>query len=163
MYDTITVTASFTRPDDTTQYTARDVCGTNPATNLTFTNCVRDVRSGGAIMGVSLVDSAAQSTAGTFELWLFTAAPTAVADNAAFAPTDAEVRTVVGVVPLSTAYVGTVTSGANGNRFYTSGAINIPFRTASTTRNLYGVLVASNAYTPVAQEVFDVTLRIYQD
>lgn len=161
-------TDSKTRPNDTNAYTAGDTINesTSAGTVLTFTNCVRFEGGSGAIGKVTIDDSANVATKLQCELWLFDTAPAAATigyDNAAFAPTDAEMQTVAAVIPISTAYVGTSTSGAGGNAFLTSGVVNIPFKCASSSTTLYGVLVARNAYVPVANEVFKVRIHIYQD
>lgn len=159
------ITASKTRPSDTTAYASGDVINesTTAGTVWTFDNCARENGGGGVISRVLVGDSANQSTKAVLELWLFTATLTADFDNAAFTPTDAEMLTLVGVVQLPNVFVGDATSGAGGNCVYSSGQIHLPFECAAASETLYGVLVPRNAYTPVSAEVFDITLVISQD
>lgn len=162
---TVVVSASKTRPNDTTAYTAGDIINdsTSAPTVFTFNNCVRFEGGSGIIGRVIIDDSAAQSTKLSAELWLFDTTYTPDNDNAAITPTDAEMQTVVAVIPISTSYVGDATSGAGGNVLLTSGVVNTPFKCAEGSKALYGMLVARNAYTPVAQEVFNIRIHIYQD
>ena len=158
--------ASKTRPNDTNTYAAGDVINesTSAPTVSTFTEVVRQPGGSGVIAKVFIDDSAAVAALKlSCELWLFSATVTADNDNAVFTPTDAETQTCVAIIPISTAYVGDATAGAGGNVVLSSGIVNTPFRCASGSTSLYGVLVARNAYVPVAQEVFNMRLFIYQD
>ncbi len=162
---TVSVQAGKTRPADTTAYAAGDVANesTSAGTSISFANCVRANGGSGTILSAFLVSSAGQATKGSFELWLFNADPGADNDNAVFTPTDAEMLTLVGIIPFTVAYVGDATSGAGGNCIYPSTPLSLPFVCGGSTTTLYGVLVVRNAYTPVSAEVFTATLRILQD
>lgn len=162
---TTVVSASKTRPNDTTTYASGEVVNESASagTNWTFSNCARVAGGSGTIMKVHLDDSALQTLRFQGELWLFDAAPTADNDNAVFTPTDAEQQTVVAVIPLGIQYAGDATSGAGGNCLVTSGVVNEPFKCAAGSTTLYGVLVVREAYIPVAQEVFNIRLFIQQD
>lgn len=133
---------------------------TSSPTAITLTGCGRSNGEGGIILDVIMVDSANQSTAGSFELWLFSATVTPDNDNAVFTPTDAECATLVAVIPLNVSYVGDATSGAGGNRVYQSDQANRHFVCAAGDANLYGLLVVRNAYTPVSGETFTIILKI---
>lgn len=159
------VTATFTRPADTTAYAAGDVVAdsTSAPTVITLTNAVLSNGDTGILMDVKMVDSANQATPGLFELWLFNAAPGLDNDNAAFTPTDTELQTLLAVIPLTVSYAGDATSGAGGNRVYQSDVINRPVKAGGSTRNLYGELVVRNAYTPVSAESFYFIVNILPD
>lgn len=152
---------SKTRPSDTNVYAAGDTISesTSVATVWTFANVVREKGQSGTIGKVVIDDSSSPALKLQCELWLFDTAPTADQDNAAFTPTDAEMQTVVAVVPINGSHVGT----ASGNTLLTSGAIADPFRCAGGSTSLFGVLVARNAYIPTSAEVFNIRLSIYQD
>lgn len=156
------IKANLTRPADTTAYAAGDAVtdSTTAPTALTFTGCAGQDGGSGLIIGALLQDSANQATKGQFELWLFTDSPTPDNDNALFTPTDAENRTLVCIIEFSAAFVGDATSGAGGNCVYQATAINKAFRTDADDRELYGLLVVRNAYTPVSAERFDITLFV---
>lgn len=159
------ITATKTRPSDTTAYAAGDVLNESDSagTGWTFSSCARLNGGSGIIQGATLIDSANQTTKGSFELWLFRNAPAADNDNAVFTPTDAELLDVVAVIPFSTVYVGDATSGANGNCVHLSQPVSIPFVCDSDDTALYGVLVVRNAYTPVSAEVITINLKMLQD
>lgn len=165
--ETLTSQTTLTRPNDTTAYTAGDAVtdSTSAPTAIVFANCARANGAGGHITGVTMLDSANQATDGQFELWLFsgTSAPTATNDNAAFTPTDANLANCIGVFSLTTAFAGDATAGAGGNLIYQSEQGSRPFRCGASTTSLWGLLVVRNAYTPVAQEVFTITLGISAD
>lgn len=159
------ILANFSRPANTTAYAAGDAVtdSTSTPTVITFTDCARGDGRSGIITAITMVDSANQSTKGSFELWLFDTTFTPDNDNAVFTPTDAELYTLLpnGVVPLTLTYVGDATSGAGGNAVYTT-EVRIPFVPVLTSRDLYGGLVVRNAYTPISSERFDFTLGILQ-
>ena len=155
--------ATFTRPADTTAYAAGDVVSTLAGAIMTFANTVKD--GVGAIQGATLFTSANVSTKMDAELWLFHTAPAAVADNAAFAPTDAELLTVVGVIQFPTGEwrVGLSGAGAAGNACNPQTGLGIPLNThkvAVPVNDIYGVLVTRNAYVPVSAEVFTINLGL---
>lgn len=117
----------------------------------------------GVIMSARLVDEASQATPGSFELYLFTAEPTAVNDNAALALSDADAENLLGVIPfIDAGYVTNAGAGAAGNVVYAELA-NLPFACAATDQNLYGLLVVRNAYTPVSGEKFAIQLGVQGD
>lgn len=159
------IKTNFTRPANTTAYAAGDAVtdSTSAPTALTFTGCSNSDGGSGLIVDAILQDSANQSTKGQFELWLFTDSPTPDNDNEVFTPTDAENRTLIGVIEFSSALVGDATSGAGGNCVYVVKGLNLPFRCDSDDRELYGLLVVRNAYTPVSAERFDIALGIIHD
>lgn len=159
------VSASYTRPANTTQYASGDTIS-DSATVLTFDLGLNDITQNGTtgiIVQAILTDSAYQSTSLDAELLLFSVAPTAPTDNAACAITDAELAYLVARLRFSTVVAVNPTSGAGGNCFYVSSQENEIFECASDDDALYGVLIARNAYTPVSGEIFSVKLKIIQD
>jgi hypothetical protein len=118
------ISASVTRPNDTTQYAANDVWANGTPAALSFTNVVNANDGSNKIVKAMLVDSASQATKGQFDLWLFHTAPALDADNAAFTPTDAELANVVGILRFDTGIDGDATSGAGGNAIYFGKTVN---------------------------------------
>jgi hypothetical protein len=161
----VRVTASFTRPADTTAYAFGDVVAdsTTAPTVITFANCARANGGSGWIVGAKLVDSANQTVKGIFELWLFSAAPGLDNDNAAFTPTDAEALTAFGPLLFSAGHVGDATAGAGGNFVYPLNGVAVPFVAGGGTTSLFGELVVRNAYTPVSAGTFAFELLIQQN
>lgn len=162
---TVKVNSSFTRPSDTTAYAAGDALAdsTSAPTVNTITNAARINAGSGVILNATLIDSAAVATAGSFEAWIFDTTWTPDNDNAVFTPTDAELATLVCIVPFNVSYVGDATVGAGGNRVYQSDPVNRGFVCGAASRNLFWVLVLRNAFTPVSAEIFTLRLTILQD
>lgn len=152
-----TVSVTKTRPNNTTPYTAGDVVNEDAAsgTNWTLENAAYREGGEGVITKAMVIDSSDQSALyPDFELFLFSVAPTADNDNAAFSPTDAEMLNLIGVIDITNSYAG------SGNSVHISDDIRLPFNCASGDANIYGVLVVRNAYVPTAQEVFKLVLNI---
>lgn len=157
--------ANFTRPNDTTAYTAGDVIAdsTTAPTIITLTGAVKTDGESAMILSATLISSANQATKLDARLWLFDTAPSSYGvDNAAFTPTDAELRTLLGVIafPDEAWIAGDSTSGAGGNALCNAQAIWLPIKALSDGNAIYGVLTAASAYTPVAQERFDLRIGI---
>lgn len=154
--------ASLTRPSNTDTYAAGDVISavtTNDHFTFGAASNDQSKRTGRpnpgtlAINCARLWSSANQSTKLDAELWLFNIDIAEVADNSAFAPTDAEMLTLVGIIqfPMADWKVGLSTSGAGGNAVCE--VRNLDFPVMAGPGRLYGQLVARNAYTPVSAEV----------
>lgn len=165
-FNTARCRATLTRPANATVYAAGDVISAVTTDNhFEFTNAVR--RQGNKMSGqisYAIINSSAnQVTKPYIELWLFSADIAEVADNGAFAPTDTELLTCIGVIdfPDTNWKVGTATAGDGGNSLCIESAPGIIFQSASTS--IFGQLVVRNAYTPVSGEVFTVDLIITQD
>jgi len=103
-----TLDADVTRPANVTAYAANDaLADTTPTVGgFTFTGAARASGGSGIItdLVVSFDDDAATPLQG--EVYIFDQAITAIVDNAVFAITDAEARTIVGVIPFSLADIG---------------------------------------------------------
>jgi hypothetical protein len=154
-----TTAVSFARPANTTTYTAGDVV-CNAAT-LIFPKGAASF--GSVIQHAVLTSSSNPTLKGDFELWLFDTTIAAVADNAAFAPTDAEMLTLVGIVPFATADFKVGLSGADGagNVACQSSNLGIPLNPVSAQNSaLFGHLVVRNAYVPISAEAFKIVLHI---
>jgi hypothetical protein len=154
---------SVTRPANTTAYTAGDVVTEGTADALEF--LCDETRTGMNIIHSAVcVSSANQSTKPDLELWLFDTDLTPADDNAAFAPTDAQMRTLVGIIdfPVGSFKVGNAGSGADGNVVCDVQSLDIAFFPKASGGMLYGVLVVRNAYTPVSAERIDIRLGMIE-
>lgn len=151
---------TFTRPSDTNAYTAGDVVSnsTSAATILEFTAASFE-GGGGVIQAATLIDSVAAGTKPEFDLYLFDTTVVMENDNAAWDPSDTEVKTFIGKIDFLAADFETM--GANGVTQVRN--INLPFKCVANSTILYGILVARNAYTPTSAEQFTVRLHILQD
>jgi hypothetical protein len=93
------ITTSFTRPSDTTQYTAGDVVGpvTTPAVQ-TFAGAARYNGGSGKIVELLLAFDLETITTATFRLHFFNATLTPQADNAAFTGLSTNPSTYLGYI-----------------------------------------------------------------
>lgn len=159
------VLATYTRPANTTAYASGDVVNnsTSAPTILTFDAVARANGGTGRVVGANLIDGSNQATKGIFELWLFDTTITMDNDNAVFTPTDAELQTLIGVIPFTIPYVGDATSGAGGNAVYVANGFSLPFKCGGGVDDIFGVLVVRNAYTPTSAGTFAVRLLIEQN
>lgn len=148
-----TATSTITRPANTTAYAAGDtISDATGDAHFTFTGLPIHTGHGGMVEAALVIDSVVAATPPDLELWLFSSDIAAIADNAAFAPTDTEVLSLVGIITFATASFkkGTV------NQVCVQNNLGISFK----ADNLYGALVVRNAYTPASGEVFKVVLSV---
>lgn len=147
-----TLTASYTRPADTTQYTANDALAesTSAPTALSFGSA-----GFGWIVGARCVDSNNATTLPQLRLYIFYGSPTAVNDNAAFTLSDANLRACIAVLNFNVFVAGDDTSGTGGNAISMTAIDPV-----ATTGPLYGLVKVLNAYTPISAEVFTFSLDI---
>ena len=162
---TTIVTAGFTRPADTTQYTANDVVSNSTSATelLVFKNCARVNGGTGLIYSALMFDSVDAATNPNFDLVLFDQQGlTLAADNAASTITDTQALGVVGVITFD----GTVASNVatvGANLIIGVSGIAQAFKCAQNSRDLYGLVIDRGGYTPASAEVFNFKLAILQD
>ena len=126
-------------------YSANDAVGGL----LTFANAARVSGGGGVIKNIILIDDAGTDVA--LELWLFRETFTAMADNAAWAPSEADLRKLVGIVYSSNgAWAAAGTPSVND--------IEVSKRYDLTGTSLFGQLV--NRGTPTFSNTDDVTVIV---
>lgn len=164
-YQVELVTASITRPSNTTAYDAGDIIADAGGDVLEFSGVTS--KSGMARSGyidcVRLMSSA-NNTPADMELWLFTQKPTLGADNTALALADIDIQQhLAGIVEFDSAdfKVSNSGSGASGNMVAELRNASLAF--VAPGGKLWGVIVPREAYTPASGETFTVHLVIYQD
>lgn len=157
--------ASFSRPNNTTAYGAADLIA-NSATAASVSPMefivTHSVAGGARIRRARMYKSQDSLTNATFRLHLFRTSPTVGGgDNAAIAVTTA-VTTWLGTFAFD------MTSGNSPDVFSTGGNVDaavplngtdINVRLTSGT-SVYGLLEATAAYTPAANETFTVELEV---
>ena len=155
---------SLTRPSDTNAYTAGDVISNSTLIPVTIAIPSVGASSRGftILQSALIIDSAAVATPPDLELWLFDTTVTTPNDNAAFAPTDAELLTLVTVIEFPTAdfKLGIPTANAAGNCICEANNLGVPINIGAAAGTLFGVLVVRNNYVPVSAEVFTVKLKL---
>ncbi len=153
---------SQTRPNNTDTYTALDVVGESPASNLEFGGIGPEAE--GAVNGKVVITHAAlrmdrnSVPAGMtqFRLHLFNDAPTAIADNAAFNLIDADRDKYQGYIeiPQPLDLGDTIYNDTEGGYYPVRKEVEV-----NSIGNLYGVLQTVGAYTPAAKTSFTVSLK----
>jgi hypothetical protein len=154
----VTVQTDVTRPADTTAYATGDAISNSTSAptsgGFTLTGAARKSGGSGIITDMTIASSNDPATRLSGEIFLFDQAVTNINDNAAFAVSDAEIKTCVGVVPFSL-----FDAGNNGFAHITG--LNILF-TCVGSANLRFLVRTRNAYTPASAEEITVTAKILQ-
>ena len=142
--------SEFTRPGDTAAYQIGDVVGTNPGTLLSFSV----PRTPGFICSVRVTKSTVTTASSSVRLYLFSAAPAAIADNSPFTLLYADRASLIGFVDLLFVTEGVGSDSAVAE----TESLRLPFDLAGG--NIYGVLVAEAAYAPGNAEKFYAVLTV---
>lgn len=159
------VTEEFTRPANTTQYTANDVVSNSATLSrvLVFKNIARFPGGGGVLYSGLMFASTDATTNPNFDLQLYdTSKLTLAADNATGTITDSEVKSLVAVVRFDGTVADNV-STAGANLIIIAPNIGQQFKCAQDSRDLYGVVVDRGGYTPASAENFAFKLAVLQD
>lgn len=139
-----TITAQLSPTISTTAYTANDVVG-----GLLEFDVVES--GGGGVVGqIEIADD--HDVKAAFKLYLFNAAPTTIANDAAFAPTIADLQKLIGIVEIAAADYSTI----NGNAWAQVKDLNIWY--SAQTGTLYGYLVSDA--TPDYNATTDLTITL---
>lgn len=161
---TVVVEDSYTRPATTTQYAAGDqVSDSASAPAALEFEAARFEGGTGVILDALCISSANQATKPNLRLYLFDTEPTPNNDNAAWAPSDADMLNLIGVVEFSAWEVGTSTAGAGGNCASLVKGLNLAFKAVAGSQTIYGLLVERGTYTPVSAELLTVRMGVLQD
>lgn len=163
----VRISANFTRPADTTAYTAGDLVANSTSSGsvvpLSFANAVRTAGDCVRIERVRIEKSTTSLTNASFRFHLFEASPTVtIGDNTAFNSSGAlscnNVLNYVG--SFSATLTNSGSDGAIGFALPTTGSGVTASPTSGTS--LFGLLEATAAYTPGNAEVFYVVLEGYR-
>jgi hypothetical protein len=158
----VTCSTDITRPADTTAYAPNDAWSDSTSAptvgGFTLSGAARKSGGSGIITDIVVVSSVDPATLLQGELWIFDGAATAVNDNAAFALSDADAKTLVAVVPFTLA---STTGGSGTNSYAHLQGLNIQF-TAVGSANLRYLVKVKNAYTPASAELLTVRAKILQ-
>jgi len=151
----ISVSASFTRPADTTAYAAGDVVSNSTSATTLRSFAIARVNAGtGYITGARIaLDQKSITTPPRFRVHLFNASnPTVSADNAPNKELFADESKVIGIIDLpAVATPADATNSTISRAFdYT---IRLPFKCASGANLVYAYLETLDAYTPASGSV----------
>ena len=130
------------------------IAGDNVGGLLTFADAVRLAGGGGVIKDVLIIDDAGQDA--ELELWLFDQIFTPGADNAAWAPTEAELHNLITVI--STVDINYIAGGTPSVI-----PIEVARRYDCIGTDLFGRLVTRGTPTYVATDDLTVRIMLLQD
>lgn len=149
------VIVTVTRPANATPYSAGDVVGEIPAKNLIFPNVSKV--EGGDFLITSLISKifVAAIPAGmtNFELHLFNAPPTPIADNAPFVILAEDEPKYLGSIIINTPAV------KNGRLYVQMDNINLKKKLAPGSTTIYGQKVTLGSYTPTSGAIKTIQLN----
>ena len=157
-----TSTVTFTRPENTTAYTASDVIGiADSGTPANAGSAIHTLASAGPTAGhVMITDAtltinltAIPSGMTTFRLHLYSASPTAILDNAAMSVAAADRATYLGFVDIPTIKDCGAILHAQAT------GVNKVVKLAAASTTLYGVLELIGAYTPASATEYAIVIR----
>jgi len=152
---------SFIRPNNVTAYDAKDAVANNAtgAEVLLFVNAAAKNGGSGYITKVRLFTSQSTNVA-IYRLQLYSSAPTAVNDNAAFTLLIGNQAKRVGFIDVGPANTeGTGSDSANAM----NADVRMPFVCAAADTKLYGILETLTAFTPAALQTFFIELTVEQN
>lgn len=151
-------TATITRPDNATPYTALDIVGGASTSILTFSNVLPTKGTGFIIMNawLKIAVSAIPSGMSSFRLHLYNASPTNIADNATFNLPAGDLAKYLGYLTFS---ISSTTSDLGDNLFTQLENINWKRNLANASNILYGMLQTVVGYTPTALSVYTLGLE----
>lgn len=154
---------NFTRPNNTTAYGAGDLVANSATAGLVapleFASAARENGGTGAIRAAVVRKSDADTANATFDLHIFTTSPTVQnGDNDALVPDDKD--TWIGSLSIT---VGQAFNDGAAGRGAPGAGQEINFACAAADTSLYGLLEATGAYSPAANEVFTIEIEIHQD
>ena len=144
-------TFEFSRPANTTAYGADEVVSDGASIPVSFGTGANALIVGAQYMikSILLCSNSSGTTNASFDLYLYTSGVTsAVVDNAPFNVSFADRHARIG----KTSFTLTNLSGNSDSKEDVNIDINLPF--IATESKIYGVLVATSAYTPANAEKF---------
>ena len=153
------VDVEFTRPANTTAYTAGDVVSNDATTTtpMAFANLARVNAGSGYIVAARLVTDK-KSITPKIRVHLFNAAdPTLSGDNVAHQEKYADIGKRIASFDLAAMTTATDTSNSDTSRA-SDDTLRVPFACAAASRTVYAVLEALDAFTPASGQKFTLTL-----
>lgn len=151
-------TATITRPSNTTAYTAGDVVGDTGGSAIISLTAAGPSAGFVLIQSVSLVfsDSTVPSGMGAFRIHMYSASPTAIADNAAFDLLSGDRATYMGYIDLPAPQ-------DLGSTIYTQ--VDYPGRLiklADASTTLFVEIETRGAYTPVSASTVSIRVNLLE-
>jgi len=154
------ISATLTRPANTTTYTAGDELTDTGGAILAFSGCSSTSGGTGVLSSITIIDNQDAATKPQLDVFVFDTTSVPQADNAAFAPADAVMNTTIGAVGMGTALAGD--AAVTGNAVFQARNLCLPFICGAGSTSLFVRLVMRNAYVPTSGEIFVVRLGFSQ-
>jgi hypothetical protein len=151
-------TATITRPSNTTAYTAGDVVGDTGGSAIISLTAAGPTAGFLLAQSISLVfsDSVVPSGMGAFRIHMYSASPTAIADNAPFDLVSGDRATYMGYIDLSAPQ-------DLGSTIYTQ--LDYPGRLiklAAASTTLFVEIETRGAYTPVSASTVSIRMNLLE-
>jgi len=151
-------TATITRPSNTTAYTAGDVVGDTGGSAIISLTAAGPTAGFLLVQSISLVfsDSVVPSGMGAFRIHMYSASPTAIADNAPFDLVSGDRATYMGYIDLSAPQ-------DLGSTIYTQ--LDYPGRLiklAAASTTLFVEIETRGAYTPVSASTVSIRMNLLE-
>ena len=151
-------TATITRPSNTTAYTAGDVVGDTGGSAIISLTAAGPTAGFVIIQSISLVfsDSTVPSGMGAFRVHMYSASPTAIADNVAFDLLSGDRATYMGYIDLPAPQ-------DLGSTIYTQ--VDYPGRLvklAAASTTLFVEIETRGAYTPVSASTVSIRMNLLE-
>jgi hypothetical protein len=151
-------TATITRPSNTTAYTAGDVVGDTGGSAIISLTAAGPTAGFVLVQSISLVfsDSVVPSGMGAFRIHMYSASPTAIADNAAFDLLSGDRANYMGYIDLPAPQ-------DLGSTIYTQ--VDYPGRLiklAAASTTLFVEIETRGAYTPVSASTVSIRMNLLE-
>jgi hypothetical protein len=150
------VSTTLQRPADTAAYAAKDCVSDSTSSPhvLTFSSVAR-VNGGGGIIQLARLATDQAANVAQFRLWLYSAAPTAINDNAALVVTYANAANRLGYIDF---YPATTEGSGSDVAYSMRDDLNFQFSLGADA-NIYARLETETAFTPGSGQNFFIELR----
>lgn len=151
-------TTTITRPSNTTAYTAGDVVGDTGGSAIISLTAAGPTAGFVIIQSISLVfsDSVVPAGMGAFRVHMYSASPTAIADNAAFDLLSGDRATYMGFIDMPAPQ-------DFGSSLYTQ--VDYPGRLvklAAASTTLFVEIETRGAYTPVSASTVSIRMNLLE-
>lgn len=160
----VALTATFTRPADTTAYASGDLMANSTTagsvTNMSIT-AARIAAGRGYIQSIHVRKSGTSVTNATFRVHVFTAAPTYQTNGDNSAMSGNMLTGMASRIGYFDVTMGSAGVDGAGGVALPPGNIPIPFK-LSSGQTLYLTMEAQAAYTPASAEVFTIIANVLQ-
>lgn len=160
----VNVSAEFTRPANTTAYTAGDVVSdsTSATTLLAISGCARVSQGSGYITGIRVIADQ-KSITPRLRIHVYNASnPTVAVDNAAMKILYADIGKRIGSIDLIALTTATDTANSTSSQAQALD-IRVPFVCAAASTTLYLLIETLDAFTPANAGKFTIQLMCDQN